>query len=73
MPQQNSEISYLRRIESLAHDVVNCALDEGWLSYMPDPDETTPLQRTVNEIARNLRHIHHEADGCLDQWTELSS
>lgn len=27
----------------------------------------TPFQRAVNELARNLRHVHYEGDGCLDE------
>ncbi|GAB0105179.1 hypothetical protein JMUB6875_41570 [Nocardia sp. JMUB6875] len=66
MPADEDECAYLRRIERLAHEVCDHALGEGWLSYAPDPSDSTPLQRAVNELARNLRHIHHEGDGCLD-------
>lgn len=59
------DIAYLARIEALASVVVEEALGEGWLSYLPDPEDATPLQRAVNELARNLRHGHYEGDGCL--------
>ncbi|MBB5075965.1 hypothetical protein [Nonomuraea endophytica] len=58
---------YLRRLELLSRELITRALDEGWLSYAPDPDEATPLQRTINEIARSVRHYHFEGDGCLDE------
>jgi hypothetical protein len=67
MPPPADEISYLRQIEALANEVVDCADDEGWLSYEPDPDDATPLQRTVNKIARTLRYVHYEGDGCIDE------
>jgi hypothetical protein len=62
----SSEQEYLRQIELLAIDVVDHAQGEGWLSYQPDPDQATPLQRAVNELARQLRHQHFDGDGCLD-------
>ncbi|MGC4854441.1 hypothetical protein ACLQ24_13840 [Micromonospora sp. DT4] len=61
-----TEAEYLRQIELLAHDVANRALDEGWLSFHPDPDDATPLQRAVNALARQLRHHHFDDDGCVD-------
>jgi hypothetical protein len=67
VPEREIDLEYLRRIESLAHDVVACASDEGWLSYMPDPDGTSQLQGSVNELARSLRHVHYEGDGCLER------
>jgi hypothetical protein len=66
MQAVDDEPSYLRRVEVLAHAVCDRAMDEGWLSYRPDPDEATPLQRAVNELARNLRHHHSSTDGCCD-------
>ncbi|MER5336845.1 hypothetical protein [Micromonospora sp. NPDC002717] len=60
------EAEYLRQIELLADDVVNRALDEGWLSFDPDPDDATPLHRAVNALGRQLRHYHFEDDGCVD-------
>ena len=62
----DDELGYLRRVEVLAHAVGDRALDEGWLSFHPDPDEATPLQRAVNELARNLRNHHSSTDGCCD-------
>ncbi|GAA2349410.1 hypothetical protein [Dactylosporangium salmoneum] len=67
MPEPDlSEQEYLRQIELLAIDVVDQARGEGWLSYQPDPDQATPLQRAVNELARQVRHHHFDGDGCLD-------
>ena len=61
-----SDLDYLKAVKGFANAVVETALDEGWLSYLPDPDGATPLQRAVNELARNLRHVHYDGDGCLD-------
>jgi hypothetical protein len=61
------EFDYLRRVEMLARELVERAHDEGWLSYAGDPDDATPLQRMVNELARTLRHYHFEGDGCIDE------
>ena len=57
---------YLRRVELLAHRVCENAFAEGSLSFQPDPDDATPLQRAINELARNLRHRHFDGDGCCD-------
>ena len=48
--------------------VVDEAADasEGWLSLLPDAAEATPLQRAVNDLARNLRMRHFDGDGCID-------
>jgi hypothetical protein len=63
-----SEIDYLRSVEQLARAVVEEASGprEGWLSYLPDSAESTPLQRAVNELARNLRWVHFDGDGCIE-------
>ncbi|WP_449060692.1 hypothetical protein, partial [Planomonospora algeriensis] len=61
------EPEYLRHIEHLAREIVNAASAEGWLTYADDLDGATPLQRTVNETARQLRHHHFDGDGCLDE------
>lgn len=61
-----SELVYLREIERLANRVTVEASNEGWLSYQAAPDEATPLQRSVNMLARALRHYHFEGDGCLE-------
>jgi hypothetical protein len=56
---------YLRAVERLAHDVVDRAVEEGWLSIEPDPPGATALQRAaVNELARSLRFVHFDGDGC---------
>ena len=40
------------------------AAAEGWLMYLPDDHGQTPLQRSVNELARALRYVHEHDDGC---------
>src|SRR3954471_13441744 len=60
------EHDYLRQIEVLARDVVLAAQDERSLTYGPDPDEATTLQRAVNQLARHLRREHFVGDGCAD-------
>ncbi|MFF0690773.1 hypothetical protein ACFYUG_32235 [Streptomyces albogriseolus] len=62
-----SNLDYLREIERLANRVSVEASNEGWLSFQADPDEATPLQRSVNVLARALRHYHFEGDGCLEE------
>ncbi|MGX1135530.1 hypothetical protein RKD49_007720 [Streptomyces glaucescens] len=62
-----SDLDYLREIERLANRVKVRAVDEGWLSYEEDPEDATPLQRSVNALARALRHYHFEGDGCLEE------
>ena len=41
------------------------AFDEGWLTFSAEDDDQSRLQ-AVNELARNLRQVHHEGDGCLE-------
>ncbi|CAL9652412.1 hypothetical protein ABT368_33640 [Streptomyces althioticus] len=62
-----SDLDYLREIERLANRVSVEASNEGWLSFQADLDGATPLQRSVNVLARALRHYHFEGDGCLDE------
>lgn len=66
-PPRLSDEDYLKKVEELANVVCDKALEEGWLTCLPDDDDHTPLQRAINELARNLRHVHYEGDGCLDQ------
>jgi hypothetical protein len=66
----SDEAGYLRRIEALAAHVVDCADSEGWLCYPADPDNATQLQKAVNELGRNLRHIHYDDDGCISGHDE---
>jgi len=61
-----SRQDYLRQVELLALDVVAAAQEEGWQSWGEDPVDATRLQRTVNELARTLRHQHFEDDGCVE-------
>ena len=64
MRAAEDDLDYLRRIETLARAVCDCALEEGWLSYEPDPEDATALQQSVNALARRLRHHHSADDGC---------
>ncbi|GIM88642.1 hypothetical protein [Paractinoplanes toevensis] len=61
-----SESDYLRQLELAARDVVHAAQDEGWQTYGPDPDEATSLHRAVNELARHIRRMHFDGDGCVE-------
>jgi hypothetical protein len=64
--REEPDVEYYRRIEALSKDVCDRALDEGWLTYLPEDESQTALQQAVNELARHLRHVHHDGDGCLD-------
>jgi hypothetical protein len=66
-PPRRSDEDYLNRVEELAKVVCDEASEEGWLTYPPDDADQTPLQRAINELARNLRHVHYEGDGCVDE------
>ncbi|MFF3323455.1 hypothetical protein [Streptomyces sp. NPDC002889] len=68
-----SELDHLREVERLAKAVTNAAFAEGWLSYEPDAEAATPLQRAVNALARELRHHHFPGDGCLDEEEDRPS
>jgi hypothetical protein len=64
---RESEIEYLRRIERLAHEVTEQALDEPWFAFGDDGQRADrPLECAINELATNLRMVHHEGDGCID-------
>jgi hypothetical protein len=56
-----SELAYLRNVERLANALCDAAADEDW--YLADGG--SPLQEAVNELAKSLRHVHFEGDGCL--------
>ncbi|MBO1414934.1 hypothetical protein [Streptomyces sp. FH025] len=62
-----SELEYLREIERLARAVTGAASAEGWLSYEPEAEDATRLQRAVNALAREIRHYHFPGDGCLSE------
>ncbi|MFF3002343.1 hypothetical protein ACFVTF_05980 [Kitasatospora sp. NPDC057940] len=62
-----SELEYLREIERLARAVTGVASAEGWLSYGPEAEDATRLQRAVNALAREIRHYHFPGDGCLGE------
>lgn len=49
-----SELDHLREIERLAGVVAGAASAEGRLSYRPEADDATPLQRAVNALARGF-------------------
>jgi hypothetical protein len=58
---------YLQRIEVLSRAVVAEAAREGWLAFDPASEiGATPLQAAVNELARHLRFVHFDGDGCVD-------
>ena len=61
----SDDLEYLKRVEALAGVVCDRALDEGWLTYLPEDHDQTPLQQAINELARTLRHVHTEDDECL--------
>ncbi|MFF7216029.1 hypothetical protein ACFZAU_36755 [Streptomyces sp. NPDC008238] len=61
-----TELDHLREVERLARAVVSAAGDESWLSYLPEPQDATALQRAVNALARSIRHYHFPGDGCVD-------
>lgn len=62
-----SHDEYLAHIERLAHEVTGHALSEGWLTCDRDDTHPSPLQRSINELARHLRHVHFEGDGCVQE------
>lgn len=68
-PRRASEIDYLRKVEALADVVCDAAFEEGWLAA-PDDRPLTPLQRAIEDLAKNLRHVHYEGDGCLESFTD---
>ena len=41
-----------RRIQSAEN------LADSWLTYLPDDDDQTPLRKVINELARNVSHVH---------------
>jgi hypothetical protein len=65
-PSRADDETYLRRVEILPDQVYQEARREGWLTYSPEDADQTPLRRSINELARNLRQVHYEGDGCVD-------
>jgi hypothetical protein len=62
-----SEEEYLRLIERLAHEVVEVAAREDWLTFGEDGQaDPEPIRRAVNALATELQFVHHEGDGCVD-------
>ena len=66
MREELSELDHLREVERLARSVVEVAGAEGWLSYAPEAADASSLQRSVNALARVLRHYHFAGDGCVE-------
>ncbi|MFE7563715.1 hypothetical protein [Kitasatospora sp. NPDC057500] len=64
-PEPFDESDYLREIERLARHVIAEVPDEG-LTHGPDPQDATPFQRSLNALARAVRHYHFEGDGCME-------
>ncbi|MET8963000.1 hypothetical protein ABZX69_26635 [Streptomyces sp. NPDC004074] len=66
------EEDYLREIERLAHRVSVEAFREGWVCLPADPEDATPLQASVNALARALRSYHFPGDGCTQEDRPLT-
>ncbi|MFJ9760961.1 hypothetical protein [Streptomyces sp. NPDC101149] len=66
------EEDYLREIERLAHRVSVEAFREGWVCLPDDPEDATPLQASVNALARTLRSYHFPGDGCTQEDRPLT-
>jgi hypothetical protein len=65
-PDGSADVGYMRAVERLAHDVVQEAAREGWLAFDSAREiNSSPLQRSINALARSLRMIHSDGDGCL--------
>lgn len=64
-------MDYLREIERLAYRVTVEASSEEWLRLESDPEGATPLQRSVNALARAVRSYHFDGDGCLEEDRDL--
>ncbi|MER5864286.1 hypothetical protein [Kitasatospora sp. NPDC002040] len=62
-----SDPDHLREIERLAYLVTVEASNEDWLSFDPDPEDATPLRRSINALARALRSYHFDGDGCVEE------
>ncbi|MFG2167821.1 hypothetical protein [Micromonospora chersina] len=65
-PKPDYDAEYERRIERHPNAVVDAAFDEGWLTFLTEDEPQTPLQRAINELARNLRFKHFDGDGCFE-------
>lgn len=65
-----SEDEYLRHVESLAHAVSRAAFEEHGASIWCVEEAKTPLQLAITELCVNLRSVHYEGDGCLDEDTD---
>jgi hypothetical protein len=64
---RDSEIDYLHRIERLAHTVVEEAAREGLLVFgVAGESSARPVERAINDLATELRFVHHDGDGCID-------
>ena len=65
--EREGEIDYLRRIERLAHAVIELAGDEPWFAFGEEGQRAAqPPERAMNELATHLRFQHYGGDGCLE-------
>ena len=51
-PPRLSDEEYLKHVEELANVICDAAFDEGWLTFLPDDADQSPLQQAINESAR---------------------
>jgi hypothetical protein len=64
--KQLDAISYLKKIETLAKNIITKALDENTFEvFLPDGDKTD-LQKAISDLAQELRYTHYKNDGCVD-------
>lgn len=55
----------MHKIEALAHEVVEAAIQEDSFEVYLDEGSKTPLQEAVTRLAQNLHHTHYRGDGCI--------
>jgi hypothetical protein len=60
------DLVYLSKVEQLAHAVVEAACEEESFEVFLDDGDKTPLQRSISQLAREVRIVHWEGDGCFD-------
>ena len=65
--EREGEIDYLRRIERLAHAVIDLAGGEPWFAFGEEGQRAAlPLERAMNEPATHLCFQHYGGDGCIE-------
>jgi hypothetical protein len=64
--RNDSREKYLAEIERLAKAVVDAAISEKTFEVFLDEGEKTALQKSITELAQNLRYTHDTSDGCED-------